>query len=151
MKFAPPPTLQSSYSPTSRYKTLYVTLGTSLSSRLTTEVSYLYPAVSFWGARIRLRHCATSRKVAGSITDGVIGIFFHWYNPSDRTMVLGSTQPLTEMSTRNISLGGRGLIRPMCKADNLTTFMCRLSWSLGASSSRNAHGLPKPVERFLHH
>jgi hypothetical protein len=28
--------------------------------------------------------------------------FFHWHNPSDRTMALGSTQPLTEMSTRNI-------------------------------------------------
>ena len=34
-----------------------------------------------------LRCCATNRKVAGSIPDGV--------NPSDRTMVLGSTQPLT--------------------------------------------------------
>ena len=29
----------------------------------------------------------------------------HWHNPSDRTMALGSTQPLTEMSTRNISWG----------------------------------------------
>jgi hypothetical protein len=28
-----------------------------------------------------LRHCGTSRKVAGSILDGVIGIF-HWHNPS---------------------------------------------------------------------
>jgi hypothetical protein len=28
---------------------------------------------------------------------------FRWYNPSDRTMALGSTQPLTEMSTRSIS------------------------------------------------
>jgi len=27
---------------------------------------------------------------------------------SDRTMALGSTQPLTEMSTRSISLGGGG-------------------------------------------
>jgi len=27
---------------------------------------------------------------------------FHWHNPSGRTMALGSTQPLTEMSTRNI-------------------------------------------------
>jgi hypothetical protein len=27
----------------------------------------------------------------------------HWNNPSDRTMTLGSTQSLTEMSTRNIS------------------------------------------------
>jgi len=50
------------------------------------------------------RHCATSRKVAGSITDGVIGIF-HWHNPSGRTMALGLTQPLTEMSTRNVSWG----------------------------------------------
>jgi hypothetical protein len=32
-------------------------------------------------------------------------------------MGLGSTQPLTEMSTRNIS-GGKG--RPVRKADNLT-------------------------------
>jgi len=49
-----------------------------------------------------VRHCATSRKVAGSIPEGVIGIF-HWHNPSGRTMALSSTQPLTEMSTRNIS------------------------------------------------
>jgi len=49
-----------------------------------------------------LRHCATNRKVAGSIPDGVIGIF-HWRNPAGRTMALGLTQPLTEMSTRNIS------------------------------------------------
>ena len=54
-----------------------------------------------------LRHCATSRKVAGSIPDGVIGIF-HWHNPFGRTMALGSTQPLTEMSTRNVSWGGKG-------------------------------------------
>ena len=49
-----------------------------------------------------LRHCATSRKVAGSIPDGVVGIF-NWHNPSGRTMALGSTQPLSEMSTRDIS------------------------------------------------
>jgi hypothetical protein len=29
-------------------------------------------------------------------------ILFNWSNPSSRTMVLGSTQPLTEMSTRNL-------------------------------------------------
>jgi hypothetical protein len=40
----------------------------------------------------------------GSIPDGVIGIF-HWHNTSDRTMAMGLTQPLAEMSTRNISLG----------------------------------------------
>ena len=40
-------------------------------------------AVAQW-----LRCCATNRKVAGSIPDGVIGIF-HSHNPSDRTMALG--------------------------------------------------------------
>jgi hypothetical protein len=30
-----------------------------------------------------LRYCATNRKVAGSIPDGIIGIF-HLNNPSDR-------------------------------------------------------------------
>ena len=46
----------------------------------------------------------TSWKVAGSIPDGVFGIY-HYHNPSGRTMALGSTQPLTEMSTRNIFWG----------------------------------------------
>ena len=54
-----------------------------------------------------LRHCATSQKVAGSIPGGVIGIF-RWHNPSGRTVALGLTQPLTEMSTRNISWGAKG-------------------------------------------
>jgi len=43
-------------------------------------------------------------KVAGSIPDGAI-VNFHWLNPSGRTMALMSTQPLTEMSTRDISWG----------------------------------------------
>ena len=50
-------------------------------------------------------HCATSREVAGSIPDGVIGIFLIEYKPSGRTMALGLTEPLTEISTRNISWG----------------------------------------------
>jgi hypothetical protein len=45
-------------------------------------------------------------EAAGSIPDGVTGIF-QWHNPSGRTMALGSTQPLTEMSTRNISWGAK--------------------------------------------
>jgi hypothetical protein len=50
------------------------------------------------------RHCAISWKVAGSIPDSIIGLF-HLHNPFGRTMALGSTQPLTEMSTRSISWG----------------------------------------------
>jgi len=51
-----------------------------------------------------LRHRDTSRKVAGSIPDGVTGVL-QGYNPSGRTMALGSTQPLIVMGTRNISWG----------------------------------------------
>ena len=46
------------------------------------------------------------------------------HNPSGRNMVLGSIQPLTEMSTRDISWGVKEALR---KADNLTIFRCRLS------------------------
>jgi hypothetical protein len=56
-----------------------------------------------------LRHMGGTRwrsrwgtALQGSIPDGIIGIF-HWHNPSGRTVALGLTQPLTEMSTRNIS------------------------------------------------
>jgi hypothetical protein len=45
------------------------------------------------------------------------GWFFNWPNPFSRTLALGSIQPLTQMSTRNIP-GGKG--RPEHKADNLT-------------------------------
>jgi hypothetical protein len=44
--------------------------------------------------------------------------FFNLPNPSSCTMGLGPTQPLTEMSTRNIP-GGKG--RLARKADDLTT------------------------------
>jgi hypothetical protein len=56
--------------------------------------------------RLPQDNCATIRKVAGSIPDGVIGIFL-LHNSSGHTMALGLTQPLTEMSTRNI-LWGKG-------------------------------------------
>jgi len=36
------------------------------------------------------------------------------------------------------------------RADNLTTFMCRLSWNLGASTFWNPQGLPKPVIGLLY-
>jgi hypothetical protein len=49
---------------------------------------------------------------------------------------------LTEISTRNISWGLR---RPVGRADNLTTFMCRLSWNLGDASTWNPQSLFRPV------
>jgi hypothetical protein len=47
-------------------------------------------------------HYVTSRKVAGSRPDYVDFFFSILPNPSGRTMAPGSTQPLTEMSTRNL-------------------------------------------------
>jgi hypothetical protein len=43
--------------------------------------------------------------------------FFNLRNPSNRTLAVGSTQPLREMSTRNLP-GGKG--PPARKADSLT-------------------------------
>jgi hypothetical protein len=51
-------------------------------------------------------HRATSRKVAGSIPDGVTGIF-HWHNPSDRIMTPKLTQRLREMGK------GKGIAVPL--------------------------------------
>jgi hypothetical protein len=93
-----------------------------------------------------LRHCDTNWKVAGSIPDSVIGIF-HWHNPSGRTMTLELTQPLTEMSTRNISWW---LPWPVRRANNLTTFMWQLSWYLGASNFWISQGLFRPVTGLLY-
>jgi hypothetical protein len=42
--------------------------------------------------------------------------FFNLPNPSSHTMALGSTQPLTEMSTRNLPGGKK---TPAHRADNL--------------------------------
>jgi hypothetical protein len=50
------------------------------------------------------KYIPTSGKVAGSIPDEVIGNL-NLSNPWSRTMALWSTQPLTEMSTRNLSCG----------------------------------------------
>ena len=87
--------------------------------------------------RIWLSHCATSRKNLCLTPGRVIGIFY-WLNPSGRTTALGWTQPLTEMSTRDLS-GGKGgrCVRlralPPLRADCLEI--------LGASVSRIPVGL----------
>jgi hypothetical protein len=71
----------------------------------------------------------------------------HWHNPSGLTMALGFTQPLTEMSTRNISWGKWRLVH---KVNNLTTFMGRMAWNLEASNSWNPQSLSRPVMGLLY-
>jgi hypothetical protein len=46
--------------------------------------------------------------------------FFNLPNPSCRTMALGSTQPLTEMSTRNLPGGKK---RPARTANDFTEYL----------------------------
>jgi hypothetical protein len=55
--------------------------------------------------------------------------FFSLPNPSSRTMALGLTQPLTEMSTRNFP--GRKKW-PVRKADNLATIYEPNVWKYGS-------------------
>jgi hypothetical protein len=56
-------------------------------------------------------------------------------NPSSRTMALGSTQLLTEMSTRNLPGGKK---RPACSPDNLAAFYEPNVWKCGSLN------LPQP-------
>jgi hypothetical protein len=55
-----------------------------------------------------------ARRSPFRVSDGVD--FLDFPNPSSRTMVLESTQPLTEMSTRNFPGGKK---RPTRRADSL--------------------------------
>jgi hypothetical protein len=75
------------------------------------------------GGRSWLRQCATIREVAGSTPDGVIQL-----KPSDTASNRNEYQGYLLKSK-----GGW----PMRRADNLATFMCRLS--------RNFESLSRPV------
>ena len=57
--------------------------------------------------------------------------FSPWHNPVGRTMALGSTQSLTEMSTRCVSCHQERW--PVRKADNLPPLQCRCQeiWASG--------------------
>jgi hypothetical protein len=81
-----------------------------------------------------LRHYATSWKVAG---------FFNWPNPSSRTMALGSTQPLTEMSNRNLPGGKK---RPERRADNLAAICEPNVWKCGSLNLSQPQGPTRPVQ-----
>jgi len=54
--------------------------------------------------RVMRRHCAKSWKVSGAIPNWVTEVF-RWLNLCGRTIALGLTQLLTELSTKLISCG----------------------------------------------
>ena len=80
----------------STFSSRHTTLSPYPSNRLRNGITYARRQICGTRWRSWLRHCATNRKVAGSIPDGVIDIILP---------ALGLTQPLTGMSTTNISWG----------------------------------------------
>jgi hypothetical protein len=97
----------------------------------------------------RLIYGVTSRqcrKVAGSYPDEVIG-FINWTNPSSRTMALGSTQPLTEMSIRNLPGGG---VKNGWSVRLTSPLWADFLENMGASTSHNPTGLHGLLRRQLY-
>jgi hypothetical protein len=97
------PLLSLSYLPYSLASDLFGNLHIALRNFVSVHVFQ----IKFLGRwRGWLRHCATSRKVAGSVLNGVTGTF-HWHNPSGCIMALGSTQTLKKWGP-GIFPGGKG-------------------------------------------
>jgi len=99
--------------------------------------------LAWW--RSWLRHLITTRKVAGSIPDGVTGII-HSHNLSCRNMTLGSTQNLTWISTSNTSWWVNAAGSCGWHSNHLHVPIVR---NLGASTSCNLRGTSRPVTRML--
>ena len=73
-------------------------------------VSNLTRLLTFRGGtwfRSWMRQCTASRKDAGSILDGVIGIF-HWHNSSGRTRALGVDSTSNKNEYQEYFLVGKG-------------------------------------------
>jgi len=101
-----------------------------------TYLEYIYLFI-YWYKEYKVAQLIEALRMADSIPTDVIGIFQF----SGHTMVLCPTQPLTEMSTRDISCSRcvRFTTLQTSRADCLDI--------LAASTSWNPQGLSRPVKR----
>jgi hypothetical protein len=111
----------------------YASLCSSMKTEVDNEVKvwascYLYPQNSFYNVYEHTMQCGYIKNLGyvvavcwgTALQPGRLRVWF----------LIGSTQPLTKISTSNISREeGRQLV---CKADNPTTFMCQLSRNSGS-------------------
>ena len=93
-----------------------------------------------------LRCCATNPKVTGSIPAGVIGIF-HWHNPSDRTMALGSDSASNRSEYQKHFLweGGRGGKGGLCVKLTTLRLSCTVVMKSGSLNFLEPSGHVGPV------
>jgi hypothetical protein len=96
------------------------TTATLLMNRLGVKISQDLPLYGACGSVVGWGTMLQAGRSPVRVLDVVD--FFNWRNPSSRTMALGSTQPLTEMSTRNLPGGKK---RPAHRAEQ----PCRHLWA----------------------
>jgi hypothetical protein len=80
----------------------------------------------------------------GSIANDIIRLY-NLYDLSSRNVSLGSIEPLTETSTKNLLKGKEG---PELKADNLAACVSRLSRKYGILNVTQPNGPPLSVAKI---